>query len=137
MNDILIQLARTSLTCRLDTPIEGLPDDLIEGSYRWRLYVYSNVEKSDLSPEEKSALISVSEKLRDEHLICWTRHKLFALRENDISVVRDLLNQILNSTRDAAILRICIYALRMLNKKFYIVDPIMVEAIPDLLKYTK
>jgi hypothetical protein len=138
IDGVLQHLSKTAIKCRLDNPPEnGIPDDLLEGTYRWRLYVYTCIEKEDLSSDEKQALIQVSEKFRDEHLISWTRDKLLALKEKDIAVSRELLNNTLQATSSADVLRVCIYVLRMINKKFYIVDPIILRTIPGLMGYAE
>ena len=136
MIPILQELSKNSLVCRLDTPpANGIPDDLQVGSYRWCVYVYSNVEKENLTDEEHSALIQASEKIRDEHLICWTRERLFDYQERDAAVIREYLNGVLSVTRSAKILRFCIYMLRLMNTKMYLIDSEILKHLPKILHY--
>ena len=115
----------------------AIPSDIVQGSYRHMLYVYSNVESGSLTLEQKTSLIAISKKLVDEQTICWTRHHLYELDENKLIAFQQFLNELVYGVSDAAILRVCLHFLRMISKKNFFVDEYAIQRVYEIRYYIK
>ena len=69
--DRLINLSKTYLRCNLDdNSPDFIPEDLKPGTYRWLLYMYSNMFGPDdkINRSVKLIFIGIFKKLKNEHI---------------------------------------------------------------------
>ena len=137
--DHLNSLAKDHLCCRLDDKDpDYIPADLQEGTYRWFLYMYSNMYKKSedkISNKDKMAFLYVYRKLRDEHVICWARETLIGLdhsKKDDI--LKCILSNILN-TDSFNELRVNLYLYRNIKNDLMIADPYILSLSKNLEKF--
>lgn len=135
----LKELASEHLYCNLDDNEPGyIPPDLKEGTYRWTLYIYSNLYKIGddvFDSKDRQMFISIASKFKEYHLISWTRDTLVELDRNKKGHIYNYLNERENCTRSFFELKVCIYVLRILSKKWFVVDPFILKMSPRLKEY--
>lgn len=134
----LMELSKTMLRCSLDdNPPDHIPSDLNPGSYRWFLYMYSNM----YSPEDKiiradkPIFISIFNILYDHHTISWTRDTLIALDRNKLP---DLTKQVLRNIKNTDNfyeLKVNLYLYRCLKVGWAYADPFILEHSPSLRNF--
>lgn len=114
-------------------------EPLKEGSYRWRLYLYSNLFERNpnelLKLEDKETLLKISTKFKTEHLPNWVRDRIYDLKENAIDEYKDYLNGLLIKDISYTQLKIVVYGLRLISDGELIIDSYMLTEIPELKKY--
>lgn len=114
-------------------------EPLVEGSYRWRLYLYSNLfernPEENLRSEDKETLIKIAKKFKTEHLPNWVRDAVYDLKEESIEEYKSHLNDLLIKDISFMQLKIALYGLRLLDDGYYLIDSYMIEKIPSLRKY--
>jgi hypothetical protein len=114
-------------------------EPLIEGSYRWRLYLYSNLFERNpnelLKTEDKEALLRMAIKFKTEHLPNWVRDHIYDLKEELIEEYKGYLNDLLIKDISYTQLKIAIYGLRLISDGDLIVDSYMLKEMPELKKY--
>jgi hypothetical protein len=137
--DRLKYLSSLYLNCRLDDHLSNyIPPDLKEGSYRWFLYLYTNLfnENNDIiSIEDKQIFIQISEKFRTEHLISWVRNTFYNVKKEKINDVITYINNLLENTNKLYIIRICIYIKRIFSENWFFLDDYILNKIPELKQY--
>lgn len=111
------------------------------GSYRWRLYLYSNLFEKDpdsvLVPENRDTLLKWSEKFKTEHLPNWVRSSIYDLKEESIDEYKSYLNDLLIRSTTFTKLKIAVYGLRLLKDGDKLIDNYMIEKLPELKKYAQ
>ena len=132
----LRDMAQKFLRSKLDIlPEGGIPEDLKEGSYRWALYVYSNLDLKDISSSDRALFLEITKNFRSEHLISWTRESLQELDPDKLDDLRTKVLGKLQITQDFNELRILIYLDRVLKNEFYCVDEYILQYCPWLETY--
>jgi len=121
-NTIKVSVAKAGIT---------IPVDVEQDSYRWYRYVYTNLYKGDITVEERDALTEISGLLRDEHLICWTRKKMYPILPK-ISTYCLLLLGVLRTATNANVLRAALCFDRIIQRGNFYVDDYCLEHIPEL-----
>ena len=117
--------------------------ELIPGSYRYRLYIYSNLfekntlEGCNLTGEDKVMLVKIFKSLLDVHALNWVREKLFEIDEDKILALKNFFLKLVMDTKSFHELKVALYGLRMIEKREYVIDDYMIELIPALSKYVK
>lgn len=134
------ELASKHLHCSLDdhSP-DYIPQDLKEGTYRWVLYIYSNLYTvgEEFDPHDRNMFISVSAKFKREHLISWTRDKLIELYRGKEKMIYEYLGRRIKETTNFFELKTCIYLFRVLSKEWFVTDSFTLERSPGLKEYIK
>ena len=135
----LSELARLHLHPNLDTPPDGgVPADLKPGTYRWALYIYSNLYKDGddtFSKSDQPLYVQIFDKLRDEHTICWTRDKLIAVDPNKRDNLRKFVFVEILTTKSFFALRVLLHLSRMAGESF--LDDYMIHHVPSLKEFVR
>lgn len=138
--DRLKVLSAEHLNCALDDNEPGyIPADLKIGSYRWYLYMYSNMYKigdDKISHEDKLMFIEVARKFKSEHLISWTRDRLIDLEGGILPEMQRYLLLKMRETESFFELKVILYVLRCFSENFYVVDPFILKILPGLKEFT-
>lgn len=133
----LSELARLHLHSNLDTaPEGGIPADLKPGTYRWVLYIYSNLYKEGddtFHKQDQPLYVQVFNMLRDEHTICWARDKLIAVDPGKMADLRKFVFVEILTTKSFFALRVLLHLSRMARESF--LDEYMIRHVPDLKEY--
>ena len=136
----LKELSAEYLNCSLDdNPPEYIPEDLIEGSYRWFLYLYSNMFKENgdhISCSDKQMFVVLSTKFKTDHLINWTRDKLIALKKENILQIKSVCITVMNDTFSFFKLKVSIYMLKCVSEGWLYADPYIIGIMPELERFT-
>jgi len=133
----LMKLSQAPLACRLDKkPAKDITEDLKPDTYRWFKHVYTNTDKTDLTRDEKIALIMTSMILLNIHLITWRRDKLYDITPEKKQELSLFVGNKISETTSAELLRILIYISRMMPSDIYLDDE-MIKSIPELLSFAK
>lgn len=132
----LWRLTKVHLSCNLDDKIKGVPEDLIPGTYRWYLYLYTNLfgEGDDfISRENKLLLIALSKRLRPHDMISWTRRRLIEVPEEKVTELRRFVLRRIHRTESCNELRACLYLARVLSNRVRVIDEVSKKrlGIPD------
>jgi len=137
--DRLTVLSVDHLNCSLDDNAPGyIPQDLVPGTYRWFLYMYSNMYKegdSTLVAEDRAMFIEIAGKFRSEHLISWTRDRLIELDESKIALIYKFIHDALRSTNSFYTLKVCVHMLKCLDDGWYFTDSFVLKNLPELKGY--
>lgn len=138
--DRLRELAEKHLYVKTDAKshIKGIPDDLREGSYRWRVYLYSNMYRpgeDTISVADKAMFIRVSRDFQGHHLNPWSREKAFAIDLNKYQACRQYILSRVYVTSSFHELRVCLYLLASFRKGTYIYDEYILKMCPGISKY--
>ena len=132
-------LASNHLNCALDDNEPGyIPEDLKERTYRWSLYIYSNIYKvgdDTFDPNDRQMFLDMAEMFKKEHLISWTRDKLIELNKEWILDIINYLQDRIKNTTSFFELKVCLYCYREIEDQWYVVDPFMIEMSPGLKEY--
>lgn len=135
----LKDLSVTHLNCRLDDHKNNyIPLELKEGSYRWFLYLYTNLFKEGddiITSEDKKMFIQISTLFRTEHLISWVRNKIYQIREEKLAEINYHIEEILEKTYQLYIIRICLYLKRIFSERWFFIDDYILGKIPTLKHY--
>lgn len=140
----LKKLASKHLHCTLDDNEPGyIPPDIKEGTYRWTLYIYSNLyteDNDEINSKDREMFIHIASTFQELHLISWTRDTLVEL---DGSKVGDILNYLvkrIDSTTSFFELKTALYAHESVSNssdRGCVVDPFIIKKHPGLEKYVK
>lgn len=117
-----------------------IPSDLIEKSYRWKVFIYSNLfDKLDriLTVYEKTLILSLIEDLKSHHIINWVRSKLYEIHPEAISEYSYYINNEIVKDTSFKVFKVLIYLNRKLDEKEYIIDDYILSIIPSLNRYIK
>ena len=137
--DRLKELASEHLHCNLDDNEPGyIPPDLKEGTYRWYLYMYSNMYKKDdhcMTREDREILFNIAYKFKEEHLISWTRDHLIEIDRSKLKDLNTFLLHKINNTDSFFELKTCIYTIRSLKDKCLTTDPFVLEILPEMKEF--
>jgi hypothetical protein len=137
--DRLLALSVDHLNCSLDDNVPGhIPLDLVPGTYRWYLYMYSNMYKAgeyELLTEDKTMFLTLANKFRSEHLISWTRDRLLELDICKISQIHQFLLDTILYTYNFYTFKVSVYMLRCLNDKWYYTDSFVIKHLPEMRDY--
>jgi hypothetical protein len=129
------------LNCTLDDNEPNyIPPDLKEGTYRWILYIYSNLytrEKDYINPTDKLFLIEIFKILKDEHTISWTRDKLIELDREKEEELRLCIENNIKLTSSFFKLKVNLYLLRCFEKDWYYADPFILDISKNLKGFVK
>lgn len=132
-------LASNHLNCALDdNEPRYIPDDLKERTYRWTLYIYSNIYKigdDTFDPNDRQMFLDMTEMFKKEHLISWTRDRLIELNKERVQDITDYLQDRIKNTVSFFELKVCLYCYREIEDKWFISDPFMIEMSPGLKEY--
>jgi hypothetical protein len=132
-------LASKHLNCALDDNEPGhIPADLKDRTYRWALYIYSNLYKvgdDTFFEKDRQMFLDMAAIFKKEHMINWTRDKLIELDKEKILHLINYLNDRINSTTSFFELKACLYVLRELNDNWFVVDPFILKVSPELGEY--
>jgi hypothetical protein len=135
---MLIELSKTKLHCSLDdnTP-DYIPPDLICGTYRWFLYLFSNMYSPEdvISKSEKLLFISIFKRLRDEHTISWTRDTLIALNKSKSAELKKVILKNIRYTENFYTLKVNLYLYRSIQTEMFYADPFVFKHSENLKKF--
>jgi len=110
-----------------------VPDDLRDGSYRWRAHAYANLFKGGtVGLEDKAMLCDLAASLLPFHRICWSRRALVPLEPDRFREIRDALQNDLLRTSRADVAKACIYQLDCLDNAMYYTDDHVLALVPGL-----
>jgi len=115
-----------------------IPNDLIEGSYRWCVYIYNNLfnKINIILDKDIETLDNLSIKIKSHHLINWVRDKLYEIHP-------DALGAYLKELNDTKINTFVLYKIKKyllkkaLKEQEYIIDNYIIDNYPNLKKYIK
>lgn len=137
--DRLIELSANHLNCSLDDNVPGyIPPDLFPGTYRWCLYMYSNMYKADedtLLAEDKTMFLNLSSKFKSEHLISWTRDRLIELDTHKIYQIHQFLLDSILDTYSFFTFKVSIYMLRCIQDKWDYTDTFVIKNLPKIREF--
>lgn len=137
----LKDLASKHLHCNLDdNDPRYIPPDLKEKTYRWTLYIYSNLYKigdDSFDSADRKMFIELGGFFKKEHLICWTRDRLIELEKNKASQISDYLLDRIKNTTSFYELKVCLYALRELHDDWYVIDQFIIDRSPGFVRFIK
>ena len=132
----LQELAAKHLNCSLDDNEPGhIPSDLVPGTYRWYLYMYSNMFKIGddmITAEDREMFIEISKKFISEHLISWTRDTLLAIKGDAALELQRYLWAELQETRSFFELKVSLYLVRCISENFLVVDSYILNLLPRI-----
>jgi hypothetical protein len=132
----LKELALEHLNCSLDDNEPGyIPDDLKENTYRWNLYLYSNLYKigaDTFDNKDRQMFMDIAQTFRKEHLISWTRDRLIELDRSKVLPVLEYVKSRIENTISFFELKVCIYMFRDIYSSWFVVDPFIIEMSPGL-----
>jgi hypothetical protein len=135
----LLALSVDHLNCSLDDNVPGyIPPDLVPGTYRWYLYMYSNMYKDDeyeLLAEDKTMFLTLANKFKSEHLISWTRDRLIELDICKVSQTHQFLLDSILDTYNFYTFKVSIYMLRCLQDKWYYTDTFVIKYLPKMREF--
>jgi hypothetical protein len=136
----LKELASKHLFVKTDTKshIKDIPAELIEGCYRWKVYIYSNLfelKKDEISISDKIMFIRLSKKFLIQHMNPWSRSKLYVFNLSKYFKLRNQILQKIYSTNSFHELRICLYLLASFKNGLFCYDDYMLELCPWLNDY--
>lgn len=136
----LKELSETSLFVRSDarSHIKDMPKELVEGSYRWRVYIYSNLFRDGgdkISPEDKDLFVRVSQGFLIQHMNPWSRVHASEFDLERIKELRTFVLEKIAATESFYELRVCLYVWAAARKGDYICDEYMLEMCPGLAEY--
>lgn len=135
----LMELSVNHLNCTLDDNEPGfVPIDLKVGSYRWFLYMFSNMYKigeDTISSEDKDMFLDIAGKFKIEHLISWTRDTLIEVDNNKLNVMHKHILFTIRDTVSFFELKVCVYLLRNYFENWLFLDPFILKIIPDFKEY--
>lgn len=119
-----------------------IPNDLTEGTYRWKVFIYSNLFDKlnrNLTSYELTSILSLVEDIKSHHIINWVRNKLYEIHPNAInSYIKYISMKVLDKDMSFKVFKVLLYLNRMaIDEKEYIIDDYMLEVIPDIKKYIK
>lgn len=135
----ILEIAAEHLNCALDDNEPGyVPPDLIVGSYRWYLYMYSNMYKKDdhcMSAEDRAIFKAIALKFKREHLICWTRDTLIEIDKSKMGyLLKFIIDKIMN-TNSLFELRVCLYTVKSLRDVCPTTDSYVLELLPEMKEF--
>lgn len=137
----LQELAVYNLNCSLDDNEPGyIPPDLVPGTYRWYLYMYSNMFKvhdGQITIDDREMFIKISEKFISEHMISWTRDTLIAIKEDVALELKRYLGTVLRDTQSFSELKVALYVLRCIGDNFLVVDSYILNILPRIWYFVK
>lgn len=137
----LKELAKDHLHCNLDdNDPKYIPQDLIEKTYRWILYIYSNLYKvgeDTFDPADREMLIVIAAFLRKEHLISWTRDTLIELDKEKFPQLTDYLTSRIYTTTSFFELKVCLYVLRELQDDWHVIDQYIIDRSHGIKEFIK
>lgn len=140
----LKKLASKHLHCNLDDNDTGyIPPDLKEGTYRWTLYIYSNLyteDNDEINSKDREMFIHIASTFQELHLISWTRDTLIELNGNQRGDILNYLEKRIHGTKSFFELKTAIYAYESVvnsSNKWCVVDPFIIRKHPGLEKYVK
>jgi len=138
----LKELAASHLFVNTDAKshIKEIPTELVEGSYRWRVYIYSNLFRKNndlISVSDKVMFIRVSKKFLIQHMNCWSRQKVNMLDLDKYQEMRQRVLLQIYTTDSFYVLRVCLYLLAAFKARFFCYDEYMLELCPWLRSYSK
>lgn len=135
----LKELSAKYLHCNLDDNEPGyIPPDLKERTYRWSLYIYSNLYKigdDNFFERDRDLFIEMAQTFRKEHMISWTRDYLIELNKEKILQLHNYLNDRINNTNSFFELKVCLYLFRELNDNWFVIDQFMIDRSPGLKEF--
>lgn len=138
----LKELSEHHLNCALDDNEPNfIPADLIEaeGSYRWFLYIYSNLYKpgdDTISVGDRNMFVTLFTMFKTEHLINWTRDKLIPFDKQFIQQIKMKVIENINRTESFFELRVNLYTLRCLSEGWYYTDSHVLGISNNLKEFT-
>lgn len=137
----LKKLASKHLHCNLDDNESGyIPPDLKEGTYRWTLYIFSNLYKKGedkFDPKDRQMFISIFDTFLESHSISWTRDTFIELDKAKYEQIFEYLKNRIDNTISFFELKACLYASRNLLYRWFVVDPFILEMSPGLKEFVK
>lgn len=136
----LKELARDHLHCNLDDNEPGyIPPDLKEKTYRWVLYIYSNLYKlgeDTIDLADREMFMGIAAFLRKEHLISWTRDTLIELDKEKVPQLKEYLLQRIHNTTSFYELKVCLHVLREVAENGYVIDQYIIDRSPGIKEFT-
>lgn len=117
-----------------------LPPGVYEGGYRWCLYVYSNLwrtEPTELELVDKVALVAINKNLQEFHTLFWQRSRLMSLDEDKLMAYKQFLLRTAMTTEDWHHFLIALHLIRNFRERRFYVGDYEVENLPGLEEYTK
>ncbi|MBD3261400.1 MAG: hypothetical protein GF334_06895 [Candidatus Altiarchaeales archaeon] len=117
-----------------------IPAGIREGGYRWCLYVYSNLwrtEPSELELLDKAALLAVYKNLQEFHTLFWQRSKLLSLDDDKLMAYKQFLIRMIMVTRDWHHFLISLHLIRNFRERRFYVGDYEVENLPGLKEYIR
>lgn len=137
----LKELAKDHLHCNLDdNEPRYIPLDLKERTYRWALYIYSNLYKigeDTFDPADRGMFIVLATSFRKEHLISWTRGTLIELDKEKFPQLIDYITTRMYSTTSYYELKVCIYVLREIQDDWHVIDQYIIDQSPGIKEFVK
>lgn len=132
-------LASNHLHCRLDDNVSSyIPPDLKERTYRWSLYIFSNlyeVGEDTFDPVDRKMFIELGAFFKKEHLINWTREKLIELDKKKFPQISDYLQDRIHTTTSFYELKVCLYVLRELHDDWHVIDQFIIDRSPGFKEF--
>jgi hypothetical protein len=133
------ELAAVHLNCALDDNDPGyVPQDLVPGTYRWYLYMYSNMFKipdDRMTADDREMFVDISKKFLSEHLISWTRETLLEIKGSAVPDLQKYLQDVIHTTDRFFELKVSLYLLRCLSDNFLVTDFYSLKILPRIREY--
>lgn len=138
--DRLRELASDHLYVRTDAKsyIKDIPPELVEGSYRWRVYVYSNLYRpgaDTICLQDKALFIRISKGFQIQHMNPWSRGKVYPINLNRYWECRRYVLDRVYTTVSFYELRACLYLLANFRRGECIYDDYIRGLCPGISKY--
>jgi hypothetical protein len=117
-----------------------VPNDLREGSYPWKSYVYANIgltsldrgDSFDATIEEKAILVGLFGILQDVHRVPWVRQRLVQLDKNLILRAYSILRAVAFRPCSANVFRAVLWQRYILMNGNAFTDDYVLSLVPEL-----
>jgi len=119
---------------------EDIRGETSRGSYRYLLYLYSNLfEKVErgLTLAEKTSLIKMYKKFKYEHSLNWVRTKLIELDIDKILNLEAYLYNCIGKTDNFVEFKIALYLLNQIRNRQYYADDYILDKMPNIKRYVR
>lgn len=113
-------------------------EEIPEGSYRWCLFVYSNVlELVPIDNYIKELAKKIINKLKPEHKLNWVRHNITELRKDKIPELEENIDRFIDESTNFTDFKILLFLKYCLESKYYLVDDYMLDKCSIISKYER
>jgi len=114
--------------------VTDIPDDLSEGSYRWRAYLYARLfNEGCVTLEDKVVLADLAMSLMPFHRISWSRAALVPINQDMFQQAKAILMRDMNATTRADVAKACLYQIDCLDNGMMYTDDVVLALVPGLV----